>query len=1078
MEDTNLIRYYSLSRPISIGTYPKSPINIVNFDTKQYVKEIDRDAWGYLEYNEKLNEQDISDYELKELINKDKNITTPSYYVIKDLSQFNNGKDSPLTRFNTIDDAINKFKVYKELNVDKSDNATVTLGASINNTELDILQVRNNKNYLVTDFTFFNQFYDNKGFISDLSLINDELGFDKVRIYDNDNKEDIDFISWDNPYISAKSNITFYVAESMEFTFMGEYHNNIKTFEEAVKIYNSIPEERLHGGKGIGFTLNSGSFHDGDFGLYENGTVDEETINSIKDFRENKFIQQAIKDAKKAFHIEGNNKVVDENIINTDIKDKEKSPKNLLMEKLQNGIKDVMDSENFKNWCKTSSKLYFNNYSFRNALLVNMQKPEASYVLGYEAWKRFGRQVVGKNTGIKILVPHFVREYEGKGSLLKYIKDNISSQFKKKPDLDYAHFNLKGTRLGFNGYKNGLYDVTLDNKSIKGHITEETLRKFLMQSVIGKVPTRYSVGIVFDVSNTITPEYIWLKNGFKKEDLALDSNGKPIQDKKGQYKVKNTPDRINSFNPTLDLTIKPNDTEKMKLLFSVLQSVSEKKGVPITIEQINEEGCKGFFSHSENRIAISDKLHITEKVATAFHEMAHADMHYLRYDIDRNMKEVQAEAVACMTASHFNIDTTTSSFNYLASWSSGRDLKELESSLSLIWNQSNKLMNDIEKELSSRNMNLNLESINVKDTFESDILTAKEYVSLENKRFSQLLTEAKNDLVNLSDQRQINIVKEQIVLCSNINNKLNNLGLEVAKARKSTNIQENIDLANKFLSSIKQIEIMKNKFYSLSMERIERAQEINSTLKEKYIKNPVKTLKSIKDNNSKLSSLNDADLNYIASSSYITKEFSKYLDTNPNKFIDNALKQLNNIKSVQSKSKTYVEVEYCEQWSDTPILKAGTVSHPKTINKIIEKAEKEIRKLKIEAEKKGDYYPYSKCYLNLCTEKPDGTIASIGEKLCIGDGLQKNLVDYLDNINSNREDFKIVVDNIEKSVRERSVKSGEKIIEPTIIEDNIDVHDENIDDKESLSQWKKEIDINKTTSINNSKEQVALSSER
>ena len=160
------------------------------------------------------------------------------------------------------------------------------------------------------------------------------------------------------------------------------------------------------------------------------------------------------------------------------------------------------------------------------------------------------------------------------------------------------------------------------------------------------------------------------------------------------------------------------------------------------------------------------------------------------------------------------------------------------------------------------------------------------------------------------------------------------------------------DLANKFLSSIKQIEIMKNKFYSLSMERIERAQEINSTLKEKYIKNPVKTLKSIKDSNSKLSSLNDADLNYIASSSYVTKEFSKYLDTDLNKFIDNALKQLNNIKSVQSKSKTYVEVEYCEQWSDTPILKAGTVSHPKTINKIIEKAEKEIRKLKIEAEKK------------------------------------------------------------------------------------------------------------------------------
>ena len=54
-----------------------------------------------------------------------------------------------------------------------------------------------------------------------------------------------------------EATITFYVAECMEFPVMGEYHNNL-TLEEAIKIYESIPADRLHGGKGIGFDLQDG----------------------------------------------------------------------------------------------------------------------------------------------------------------------------------------------------------------------------------------------------------------------------------------------------------------------------------------------------------------------------------------------------------------------------------------------------------------------------------------------------------------------------------------------------------------------------------------------------------------------------------------------------------------------------------------------------------------------------------------------------------------------------------------------------------------------------------------------------
>ena len=41
---------------------------------------------------------------------------------------------------------------------------------------------------------------------------------------------------------------TYYVAECMEFNRYGEYREDIHSAEEAVKIYQSIPSERLNAG--------------------------------------------------------------------------------------------------------------------------------------------------------------------------------------------------------------------------------------------------------------------------------------------------------------------------------------------------------------------------------------------------------------------------------------------------------------------------------------------------------------------------------------------------------------------------------------------------------------------------------------------------------------------------------------------------------------------------------------------------------------------------------------------------------------------------------------------------------------
>lgn len=59
-------KYYSTQRPVSAGTYPKpkEAMLIHNFNERQYVTEIGRLAWGYIEYDKPLENEDIDGYEL------------------------------------------------------------------------------------------------------------------------------------------------------------------------------------------------------------------------------------------------------------------------------------------------------------------------------------------------------------------------------------------------------------------------------------------------------------------------------------------------------------------------------------------------------------------------------------------------------------------------------------------------------------------------------------------------------------------------------------------------------------------------------------------------------------------------------------------------------------------------------------------------------------------------------------------------------------------------------------------------------------------------------------------------------
>lgn len=61
-----MVRYWSILRPISLGTYPETNkvMTIDNYDERIYVKEIGREAWGHIDYTEPLADDMAKAYNL------------------------------------------------------------------------------------------------------------------------------------------------------------------------------------------------------------------------------------------------------------------------------------------------------------------------------------------------------------------------------------------------------------------------------------------------------------------------------------------------------------------------------------------------------------------------------------------------------------------------------------------------------------------------------------------------------------------------------------------------------------------------------------------------------------------------------------------------------------------------------------------------------------------------------------------------------------------------------------------------------------------------------------------------------
>lgn len=72
-------------------------------------------------------------------------------------------------------------------------------------------------------------------------------------------------------------------------------------------------------------------------------------------------------------------------------------------ERLEAGVRSIQGSETFKAFLRLAVK--FHNYSWRNWMMIFIQKPDACRVAGYRAWQALGRQVRKGEKGLKILAP-------------------------------------------------------------------------------------------------------------------------------------------------------------------------------------------------------------------------------------------------------------------------------------------------------------------------------------------------------------------------------------------------------------------------------------------------------------------------------------------------------------------------------------------------------------------------------------------------------------------------------------------------------------------------------------------------
>ena len=202
----------------------------------------------------------------------------------------------------------------------------------------------------------------------------------------------------------------------------------------------------------------------------------------------------------------------------------------------------------------------------------------------------------------------------------------------------------------------------------------------------------------------------------KREQEILDQNRKPLLDADGKPRTEEVEVVIPRFKPTTVFDISQTDGEPIETLAPeelteavadydlFMEAITAVSPVPIRFDEIAGE-AKGYYHSVDKEIVIQKGMSDSQTIKTAIHETGHARLHdkdlmaEQGIEKDRLTKEVEAESVAYCVCSAFGVDTSEYSFPYIAGWSSGRDMKELKTSMDTIRKTAGEMIDELSEKL-------------------------------------------------------------------------------------------------------------------------------------------------------------------------------------------------------------------------------------------------------------------------------------------------------------------------------------------------------------------------------------------
>ena len=373
---------------------------------------------------------------------------------------------------------------------------------------------------------------------------------------------------------------------------------------------------------------------------------------------------------------------------------------------IEQGIKELFESEKYMRYLSVMSR--FHRYSVNNTMLIYMQKQDATLVAGYNKWKdQFERHVKKGEHGITIIAPTpykkkieeqkldpdtkapildkdgkiVTEEKEIEIPMFRPVKVFDVSQTDGKPLPELAS-SLSGNVPNYEAFMEAL------RRSAPMPITFEAMAADTdgyFSADHQKIAIRQGMSEVQTVSATVHEIAHSKLHNQKKIQIANDEQYQEIElfDKPGLFSNgrivrDNLPEGVYCYD---------------------LRGSDYDPGEPVCVEErvvVNHAGSVLLTDPLE--LAENGRLMLTEEEGLNFVGGFSTLAQFLQEQKkDRHTEEVEAESISYAVCKYFGIETGENSFGYIASWSQGKELKELRASLETINKTSGTLISDIER---------------------------------------------------------------------------------------------------------------------------------------------------------------------------------------------------------------------------------------------------------------------------------------------------------------------------------------------------------------------------------------------